>query len=68
MDLDFSDKAKNYSPKLALESLLGTNMFDSLMDPISKDVNMAEGVPLIFGIVNDFRPYIKELKVFNRKG
>lgn len=57
-----------YSPKLSLEGLTGTDMFDSLMDPIAKDINIAEGVPLIFGIVNDFRPNIKELKVFNKKG
>jgi uncharacterized protein YdcH (DUF465 family) len=29
---------------------------------------MAEGVPLIFGMVKDFRPVVKELKVFDKSG
>jgi len=30
--------------------------------------NMAEGVPMIFGMVKDFRPVVKELKVFDKSG
>jgi hypothetical protein len=32
------------------------------------DSNMADGVPLIFGMVKDFRPVVKELKVFDKSG
>lgn len=67
MDLDFSDKAKVYKPKLSLDGLMGTDMFDSLLEPHVKDINLAEGVPMIFGIVKDFRPTVKELKVFDKK-
>ena len=68
MDFDFSDGAKVFKPNFSLEGLTGTDMFDALTDPINKDVNIAEGVPMIFGILKDFRPVIKELKVFDKRG
>lgn len=29
---------------------------------------MTDGFPMIFGIMKDFRPVVKELKVFNKHG
>jgi len=29
---------------------------------------MIDGVPIIFGMVKDFRPVVKELKVFDKDG
>lgn len=68
MDFDFSDGAKVFKPKISLEGLTGTDLFDKVTDPLSQDVNIAEGVPMIFGIMTDFRPKIKELKVFDKNG
>ena len=68
MDFDFSDGAKVFKPKISLEGLTGTDLFDTLTNPMKKDVNIAEGVPMIFGILKDFRPKIKELKVFDKRG
>ena len=30
--------------------------------------NIQDGIPLIFGIMKDFRPVIKELKVYDKNG
>lgn len=68
MDFDFSDGAKVYKPALSLEGLTGTDLFDKMIDPLNQDVNIAEGVPMIFGILKDFRPVVKELKVFDKDG
>lgn len=53
-DFDFSDGAKVFKPKISTKDLTGTELFDHLID--NQDVNIAEGVPLVFGILTDFRP------------
>lgn len=68
MDFDFSDGAKVFKPKFSLEGLTGTDIFDKMTDPLMQDVNLAEGVPMVFGILKDFRPVVKELKVFDKNG
>jgi hypothetical protein len=57
-----------FNPKVDLEALTGTDLFNKVTDPLMKDVNIAEGVPMIFGTLKDFRPIIKELKVFDKNG
>jgi len=67
-DFDFSEGAKVFKPKISTEGLTGTDLFDKMTDPMNQEVNLAEGVPLVFGILTDFRPVVKELKVFDRDG
>lgn len=68
MDFDFSDGAKVFKPKISLDGLTGTDYFDKVTDPLAQDFNIAEGVPMIFGILKDFRPKIKELIVLDENG
>jgi hypothetical protein len=68
MDFDFSDGAKVFKPKISLEGLTGTDLFDKMTDPMMQDVNIAEGIPMVFGILKDFRPVVKELKVYDKNG
>ena len=68
MDFDFSDGAKVFKPKISLDGITGTDLFDKITDPLMQEVNISDGIPMIFGILKDFRPIIKELKVYDRNG
>lgn len=35
MDFDFSDGAKVFKPKISLEGLTGTDLFDKVTDPLA---------------------------------
>lgn len=65
MDFDFSDSAKVFKPKVQLEGLTGTDVFDKLTNPLYQQVNLSDGIPMVFAILKDFRPKIKELKVYD---
>lgn len=66
VDFDFSDGAKVFKPPKIPGVPDAINDYGaSLLE--GKD-NMVEGVPIIFGMVKDFRPVVKELKVFDKDG
>jgi hypothetical protein len=68
MEFDFSDGAKVFKPKVSLEGLTGTDLFDKMTDPLNQEINISDGIPMIFGILRDFRPEVKEVKVFDKDG
>ena len=68
VDLDFSDGAKTYkAPKIPGVPDIVYDYIDPIVGENGGD-NIQEGVPLIFGIMKDFRPVIKELKVYDKNG
>ena len=68
VDLDFSEGAKTFkAPKIPGVPDIIYDYIDPIVGEGGGD-NIQDGIPLIFGIVKDFRPVINELKVYDKSG